>query len=241
MNAQPRPTNSLPRIACRTVGLVPPVKLSQTRVVSDFATALRAHVNNPPLTDFLQNHGKFGSGSSDLVHWYAYQLALRSQPVNRRHWITKSTVNRSAVGVEMVQRRQWRSASCPRCGFPTENAMYVFTCAHPEVADLWELALQKLQVWFQRRFTHPTLSSSVLSALRAWRHGAAPSPLASTAVPQLSAAAAAQRLLYWDAAFEGRWSLLWASVQDDYYRFLGKRNTGRRWQMALIVFLCNTA
>ena len=32
-----------------------------------------------------------------------------------------------------------------------------------------------------------------------------------------------------------------AAGQNDYYQFLGKRNTGRRWLAALIEFLWNTA
>ena len=222
------------------VGLVPSVQLGPVTIVSDLAPALRLHVNGPPLTEYLHRHDKFGAGSSDLVHWDAYQLALCAQPLNRRHWILKSTMNRSAVGVEMLRRRQWRSASCPRCDFPTETATHVFLCPHPEVTELWDNALHKLNIWFARRFTHPLVSSYIIESLRAWRHGAPPPPLASS-VPQLSAAAAAQRLLGWDAAFEGRWSLLWASVQDQYYRYIGRRNTGRRWLAALIAFLWDTA
>ena len=221
-------------------GSIPAVCVAGSVVVSDFHDRLRLHVNGPGLVEHLEQHGKFGSGSSELVHWGAYHFALRSQPLNRRHWVLKSTMNRSAVGVEMVRRRQWWTAACPRCGFPSETALHVFTCPHQEVTTLWDDALRRLDRWFAQKFTHPSLSAYILSALRAWRHGASPPALAST-VPNLSAAAAAQRLLGWDAAFEGRWSSLWASVQDKYYRFLGKRNTGRRWLAALIEFMWNTA
>ena len=231
------PPDSLPP---SPLGQIPAVCVAGSVVACDFTERLRLHVNGPVLEEHLEQHGKFGAGSSDLVQWEAYHIALRSQPLNRRHWILKSTMNRSAVGVEMVRRRQWRTASCPRCGFPSETAIHVFLCPHQEVTTLWDDALLRLDRWFAQKSTHPSLAAYILSALRAWRHGAPPPALAST-VPHLSAAAAAQRLLGWDAAFEGRWSSLWASVQDEYFRFIGKRNTGRRWLSALIAFLWNTA
>ena len=187
------------------MGRVPAVVLGQATIVSDFTAALRSHVNGPPLTEFLDRHEKFGTGSETMVHWEAYRSAFVAQPLNRRHWIVKSTTNRSAVGVEMVRRRQWRSASCPRCGFPMENALHVFKCPHSEVSSLWDKTLQSLATWLARRFTHPAIAAYVLAALRLWRQGLPPPPLYS-AVPNLSAAVAAQRLLGWDAAFEGRWS-----------------------------------
>jgi hypothetical protein len=43
-----------------------------------------------------------------------------------------------------------------------------------------------------------------------------------------------QDRLGWEAAFEGKWHIGWAEVQDTYFKFIGSRRSGRRWLIALI-------
>ena len=221
-------------------GKLSPLVLNEQVLVSDFATGLCRHINGPPLLDLLARRGKFGTASATSVDWEAFSLAANMQPQNRRHWVVKASLNRSAVGVKMLRRRQWKDASCPRCHHPLETALHVYQCPHVEVSVLWDQALTALSRWFDRSFTHPTIASCILNSLRAWRHGQPP-PSLHTTVPSLPTALAAQRLLGWSSALEGYWSPAWTEAQESYFRFLGRRNSGRRWLAALIVQLWNVS
>jgi hypothetical protein len=43
-----------------------------------------------------------------------------------------------------------------------------------------------------------------------------------------------QDRLGWEAAFEGKWHVGWAEVQDTYFKFIGSQKSGKRWLVALI-------
>lgn len=43
-----------------------------------------------------------------------------------------------------------------------------------------------------------------------------------------------QDLIGWQAAFEGCWATEWSFVQEKYFEWQEKRNSGRRWLIAII-------
>ena len=163
------------------------IQLGTVRVVHNLASALRKHVLAPPLLSFWARLGRFGNGDSSDVAWSAYSQALSSVPQNRRHWVIKATANRSAVGVEMVRRRVWRTPGCPRCHLAVETATHVFQCPHPEVQDKWATSLANLQQWLSQRHTHPAIAQAILDGLRMWTANKPP-PVGPTTVPRLAQA-----------------------------------------------------
>ena len=60
-------------------------------------------------------------------------------------------------------------------------------------------------------------------------------------LPQLSFGFYAQESIGWSSFLEGRLSHLWAAVQQAWYQYLKKRNTGLRWVSQLILKLLNIA
>jgi hypothetical protein len=50
-----------------------------------------------------------------------------------------------------------------------------------------------------------------------------------------------QDRLGWEAAFEGKWHVGWAEVQETYFRFIGSKRSGKRWLVALTKKLWLTA
>ena len=223
------PSSPLPSVGC-----------GSSVVVTDLASAIRQHVLSPHVMDHWQRIGRFGHGSSDMIHWTARSDALAMLPQGRRHWITKATANRSAVGVEMVRRRQWQSPVCPRCGTHVETADHVLTCPHHEVKDCWRASLTRLERWMALRHTQPSMARAILAHLRGWMDGTSPTP-EFTSIPGLRMAIDDQAALGWSNAMWGMWSWRWAEVQHAYYQFLGKRNSGRRWLALLIQQVWNTA
>ena len=212
---------------------LPPILLGSTFVVHNLASQLRSHVLAPPLKDHWTRLGRFGHGTLDHVAWSSYSTALEHLPQSRRHWVIKSTAGRSAVGVEMVRRRAWRSPVCPRCHREVETAAHVFSCQHSEALELWSQRLVDLQQWLQSRHTQPGATEVIIRALTDFAHQRVSTEIHST-VPCLEQAARSQAALGWEAAMFGFWAPEWVEVQDIYYRFLGKRNSGRRWLALLI-------
>ena len=219
---------------------LPSCRLGMTDVVHDLAKSLREHTLSPPLLAHWARLGRFGTASSATVAWPSYEQALSQTAQSRRHWIIKSTAERSAVGIEMVRRRAWRSPVCPRCSSAIETSAHVFTCPHPEVRSKWTTALATLDTWLQTKLTHPSIRTTILQSLHRWSHDL---PVLSppTTVPFLQQAIDEQAQLGWDAALFGFWSTAWTEAQDSYFRFLGKRNSGRRWLSLLIQQLWDTA
>ena len=221
---------------------IPPFWLNDTPVFSDFAPQLRAFLLDPPLVSHWQKLHRFGATLDPAkdVAWESYSPALRSIPQSRRHWIIKATAQRSAVGIEMVRRRSWRSPTCPVCLQEPETATHVFRCADPRVLDCWQSALQKLEIWFSRTFTNPVAARVILTRFQEWTHRR-PYSVFTTTVPHLAAAVDAQDRMGWDATLYGFWAKEWIEMQDVYLRFLGRRNTGRRWLTLLIQQVWNTS
>ena len=220
---------------------LPPVMLGTTPVVHNLAVHLRHHVLAPPLLDFWSKLGRFGNCSSSAVAWPSYAQALDRIPQSRRHWVLKATAGRSAVGVEMVRRRAWRTPVCPRCNRHIETTEHVFSCPHSDAIDLWAQRLTSLHQWLLARNTQPEAMQVIITALSDFSQQRPIDPSLRTTVPFLAQAARTQAELGWGAAIFGFWAPEWAEVQDVYFRFLGKRNSGRRWLALLIAKVWDVA
>jgi hypothetical protein len=86
----------------------------------------------------------------------------------------------------------------------------------------------------------PALREVVLSRLDQWRNSR-PFPAPTETWPGLNQAVHLQDLIGWNHFLMGLLSPNWAAVQDDYYVWLGKRNTGKRWATLLIAKLLQVA
>ena len=219
---------------------LPSIRLGDSEIVSSLASQVRSHVLRPSLEAHWQRLQRYGTASAQIVDWGARAHALLQLPQSRRHWVIKHTANRSAVGVEMVRRRQWREPRCPRCGAAVETADHVLRCPHSEAKHRWHESLTRLDRWMALRHTQPSVARMILDHLRAWVDDSDYTP-PFTSVPGLRDALEEQSQLGWTSAVMGFWSLHWAAVQQQHYQFLGKRYSGRRWLASLIQQLWNTA
>ena len=221
---------------------LPPVCLCDNTVAHDFTTQCQEHILGPPLLEFWTRLGRFGDvpDPSTAVAWPSYAAALAELPQSRRHWTIKSTAQRSAVGVEMRRRKAWSHALCPVCSSVDETSTHVFRCQDVRVTSRWVNVLTQLDQWMARHFTQPSAARALLLRLHEWIHDLPETPFHST-VPGLEEALHQQARLGWDGLLYGFWSPAWVEMQDLYYRFLGRRNTGRRWLTLLIQQLLDIA
>jgi hypothetical protein len=129
---------------------------------------------------------------------------------------------------------------CPRCNEAVEDATHVWICRHPTNRDVWERNFTRLRRILDDLGTCPQIRDVILLRLRQWSHQQPLLPVAFT-FPGLQEALSKQDLIGWQAAFEGCWATEWADVQEQYFRWDDKRNSGKRWLTAIIRKLWETA
>ena len=95
--------------------------------------------------------------------------------------------------------------------------------------------------WLKRHKTQPQIVRVICSRIRTWRANTRNDPLHFTTFPGLRAVAQAQDKMGWQAAFEGRWHINWAAVQQKYYEYIGSQRTGKRWLVSVIQKLWDVA
>jgi hypothetical protein len=81
--------------------------------------------------------------------------------------------------------------------------------------------------------TMPDLRLAILQRLQAWKTGEDDQP-PTYAWPGVNALITAQDLIGWRAFLEGCVLQAWAAKQQEYYEWLDRKNTGRRWETTLI-------
>jgi hypothetical protein len=93
--------------------------------------------------------------------------------------------------------------------------------------------MTKLQLWMESATTMPELQEALITRLRQWKGLTRHNPTWTT-LHGLRHAVGNQDELGWYNFLMGRISIEWKAVQQRYYDWLGKRNTGRKWAVALI-------
>ena len=133
-------------------------------------------------------------------------------------------------------------ADCPRCG-QFEDAPHVVRCKGNGTDDIFEVAVQKLELKMGDSFTAPEIITSLGTRIRQWRkHSSEQTVNQDTPFPvyrqhdQLGTkdAVKEQDKIGWYNLLLGRMSQKWRDVQQKYLELLGKRTTGRRWTIAII-------
>ena len=122
---------------------------------------------------------------------------------------------------------------CPRCPVAQEDPFHILACPALSTSVIWNTSLVKLQTWMESTKTMPALQEAILMRLRQWKGETTDNPQWTTRYG-LREAIRCQDELGWYNFLMGRISLHWKAVQQRYYEWLGKRNTGKKWATALI-------
>ena len=93
--------------------------------------------------------------------------------------------------------------------------------------------MTKLQTWMETTNTMPEMREAIVARLCQWK-GITRQDCNWTASHGLRDAIRHQDELGWYNFLMGRISIEWKAVQQKYYKWLGKRNTGRKWAVVLI-------
>jgi hypothetical protein len=174
----------------------------------------------------------------DLIHsidWESCQEAIKKLGLNRSLWVPKWLAGFAPVGKVLQRNQQQDHAECPRCA-AFESTEHVLLCPAPKAQQTWDSSIATLTTWLIKIQTMPDLHHAILAGIQAWRQQAL-SPIPSYAWPGVNDIVLRQTRLGWRAFLEGAILCDWAAKQQEYYEWIQRQNTGKRWITSLIKLL----
>jgi hypothetical protein len=102
------------------------------------------------------------------INWDACQQSLKQLPFGKRRWLLKHATGFCGVGKMEQLRGNQNHANCPRCG-QFEDAPHVFRCQGNGTDNIFEVAVQKLELKMGDSFTAPEIITSLGTRIRKWR------------------------------------------------------------------------
>jgi hypothetical protein len=167
---------------------------------------------------------------SNSVDWDVLGEAMKRVPQSRRQWVSKHSSGFCAVGKMQQRIGKQNHEHCPLCG-ETEDAAHVFSCQDPRALKHWQTGVTLLNSWMVDKETAPGLCAAITQNLCCWKQGCPPNyTVLST---KLRAAMKSQTKIGWNHLLLGRLTKTWSILQDEHYKSLGSKKTGRTWAIGL--------
>jgi hypothetical protein len=167
------------------------------------------------------------------VDWELCGSAFKKLTISKQRRVTKHASGHMACGKMMKIWSFQDHEECPRCAEVKETPLHVLECGAMSTKVIWSKSMTKLQTWMESTNTMPELQTALITRLRQWKGETNDNPTFSTHCG-LRAAILHQDEIGWYNFLMGRISLQWKEVQQRYYEWLGRRNTGKKWATALI-------
>jgi hypothetical protein len=207
------------------------------KLTKDIQGSIYSAVHNRELWQYWETKRDIDPDGLQMIDWPAIGKAMQALPRSRRVFISKHVSGMCRVGKFMKRWKEWDSDSCPRCGM-VEDAAYVWQCKGPGTEELWTKALGEIEVLLVKLETDPTITFVIMSYLQSWRTGEGIVYDAPIYFQQLLHD---QQLVGWGRFFEGWLVKDWSILQQRYYSITRSRRTGRRWTIAILEKLWDTA
>jgi hypothetical protein len=166
------------------------------------------------------------------IDWEAGQVVIKCLGLNKQLWIPKWIAGFAPVGKVLQRNKLQDHSECPRCA-AFKDTNHVVLCTAPKAQTMWDASVSRLKTWLLKANTMPEIHQAILSRLQAWRtHSRLQSP--SYRWSGVNDLVQAQDLIGWRAFLEGAVLKAWAAKQQDYYDWIQRRNTRKRWITTLI-------
>ena len=167
------------------------------------------------------------------IDWELCGEAFTKLTIPKQRRVTKQATGLMSCGRMMKLWDFQDHSECPRCPEINETAQHILSCPAPTTTLVWERSMMSLQLSMETTNTMPELREAIITQLRQWKGLTTQNP-SWTTTHGLRHAVGHQDSLGWYNFLLGRISIEWQSVQHKYFEWLGKRNTGRKWAVALI-------
>ena len=216
------------------------IRINGNLVNKHLKATLREHCSGSILQQYWEKRKRFKQQPATTIDWDSSHKALKSMNQGQRREFIKHHSGNQATNKNMLRRKKRDTEACPRCSAPVEDSKHIITCPHPTATELWEKSLDHIEQWLQNSQTDPKISSIILSRLHSWRTNTDPEIFDGLPIT-LDQLLFKQDNIGWEAAFRGCWSHGWAEAQEQYFKTLKSRKSGRRWLAALIKKLWQVA
>jgi hypothetical protein len=195
--------------------------------------SLYNHARSTPILEHWSTRRNIPHRLISSIDWEAGAQAIKLLGLNRSLWVPKWLAGFAPVG--KVQQRNWFQdhAECPQCSNFKDTA-HVMLCSAPQAQRQWELSITSLDQWLTKVLTLPDLQKAIITCLRAWRNQDNNYPNPSYNWPGVNDIILDQDIVGWQSFLEGCILHSWAAKQQEYYNWIKRRNTGKRWITTLI-------
>jgi len=188
--------------------------------------------------DHWIDKNQIGVDQIHSIDWDNCELAIRRLPFSRQLWLTKHVSGHCAVGRMMKFRKKWPHSMCPRCLQDNETTEHVLLCEDPRATEHFERLSKKLDLELVTMETAPEIRRTIIRKINNWRRRRRATAQITNKYGEREAAEH-QDDIGWTNFMLGRMAPEWASAQQLYFDWLGRRRTGKRWLVALTVKLLN--
>ena len=218
-------------------------------MTKNYEAVMRYQATKPGLAKYIQDRYAWSDRVMKNVNWVAHGTILRKQFKRKSHY-TKLVHGILPTG-KQVHRRDPIRNKCPLCRDAVEDWQHILKCPH-ERRDKWR---QDMLVAVEQKSTslntRPMLIRILIAALNGWlRHTLTDYAyeLNPSGFPrEVRRLIRQQNEIGWQQLFLGRFSNEWGDLQDDHYAQTRaeaaydkkkiKKQTGQRWQVAIIGLL----
>ena len=213
-------------------------------ITSHVETA-KFHATAPPLKAYYMAQ-RYGWTPQTLatVNWKAHGTCLRKHLSKKTHLV--KFVHGILPTNSILHRREPIRSRCPRCTRVLETWQHIWQCCHI-TREQWRIQmLTAVTTECTKLRTMPALQRLLTKAIRQWLvHD--PSSDVSFQMSVEGYTSAVRRVIFqqnaigWDHIFQGRFSVSWGALQDDYYARQARITdtelkciTGNYWQAMVI-------
>jgi hypothetical protein len=172
------------------------------------------------------------------IDWEAGQHAIRQLGLNRSLWIPKWLAGFLPVGkvlqCKVLQCNKLQDhAECPHCS-NFETTTHVLLWNAPNTKRRWDASIATLDKWMMKALTLPDLIKAILSRLKTFCNQDEAMQEPSYTWPGINDLILAQDTIGWMIFMEGGLLQTWAVKQQEYFKWLQRQNSGKRWITTLI-------
>jgi hypothetical protein len=179
----------------------------------------------PALRQYIQEKNSWTPSTMDMVNWSAHGKAFRNQ-ISRRIHLSK-LLHECLPTFHQLNKYGGSSRPCPACTSPDETRDHILRCLDPPRVEwrrnYWD-ALAKFHVEYR---TAPLLVYVLKSALEEWFQSTSDIEVSPVLYPtDVRHLVIQQNAIGWRQLFNGRFSVKWARLQQEYYYKHRKKQDG---------------
>jgi exonuclease III len=206
--------------------------LSGQTITAGYKGRIRYAASSPALLQTIKERYNWDDQVIQMIDWPAHSSAIRSKH-KQRVIIIKLIHDITPTNRRVARYGHSQDPQCPRCKAAEETCHHLLLCPS---AQQWRRSfLQSLRKRCEELKTDPVLQEILVSRLEGWL------VTSTLGLPvysdKFTALLESQEKIGWPQIFNGRMSLKWQTLQQEYLTRTGnlsKNRTGHQWTKAII-------